>query len=37
MTRMSPVGFLVESIFLFVDTGSVETTIVRTQNMHICH
>ena len=27
----------IQSIFLVVDTRGVETTIVRTQNMHIFH
>ena len=27
----------IQSIFLVVDTRGVETTIVRTQSMHICH
>ena len=39
MTLMSLFGFFVEfkSILLVVDTRGVETTIVRTQNMQICH
>jgi len=27
----------IQSIFLVMDTRGLETTIVRTQNMHICH